>query len=236
MAARTTAKRPILIQPLPLAVFDVDGTLIDSQHAIVAAMTAACGEIGIATPSPANIRRIIGLSLTDAVTLLLPDIGPGVRDALVDAYKRDFARQRGLADHHEPLFEGARAALDALSAAGWLLAVATGKSRRGLAAMLERHGLSGRFVSLQTADDNPGKPHPGMLRRAIAEAGAQAAATVMIGDTSYDMQMGRAAGTRTLGVAWGNHRPADLLDAGAERVVERYDQLPDSVTRLLAPP
>jgi phosphoglycolate phosphatase len=228
--------RPILLQPPHLAVFDVDGTLIDSQHAIVAAMTAACCETGIAAPPPAHIRRIIGLSLTDAVSLLLPDIGAGLRDAVIDAYKRDFARQRSLAEHHQPLFDGARAALDTLSAAGWLLAVATGKSRRGLAAMLERHGLGGRFVSLQTADDNPGKPHPAMLRRAIAEAGAQAAATVMIGDTSFDMQMGRAAGTRTLGVAWGNHRPAELLDAGAERVVERYDQLPASVTGLLAPP
>jgi phosphoglycolate phosphatase len=112
--------------------------------------------------------------------------------------------------------------------------VATGKSRRGLLAIIERHGFEGRFVSLQTADDNPGKPHPAMLRRAIAEAGARIEDSVMIGDTSYDMQMGRSAGVRAVGVGWGYHAPEELLASGADLVVESYPRLVDSLASLFA--
>jgi phosphoglycolate phosphatase len=125
-------------------------------------------------------------------------------------------------------------ALDALEADGWILAVATGKSRRGLLMMIERHGLAGRFVSLQTADDNPGKPHPAMLRRALDEAGALPTEAVMIGDTSYDMQMGRSAGVRTVGVGWGYHGPAELLAAGADLLVDSYPHLVGVLPTLLA--
>jgi phosphoglycolate phosphatase len=101
--------------------------------------------------------------------------------------------------------------------------------------MIERHGFAGRFVSLQTADDNPGKPHPAMLRRAIAEAGAEPGRTVMIGDTSYDMQMGRSAGARTVGVGWGYHAPEELLAAGAHVVVDDYPALVGSLSPLFVP-
>src|SRR6201996_4290746 len=176
-----------------LAVFDVDGTLIDSQHNIVASMLRACERNAIPAPSAEAIRRIIGLSLAEAVTTLLPGLDANLIGRVVEDYKNGFAEMRARPDHYEPLFPGVVEALDALEAEGWVLAVATGKSRRGLLAMIERHGFEGRFVSLQTADDNPGKPHPGMLRRAIAEAGSRAEESVMISDTSYDMQMGRSA-------------------------------------------
>jgi phosphoglycolate phosphatase len=215
-----------------LAVFDVDGTLIDSQHNIVASMVRACERNDLTPPPDEAIRRIIGLSLLEAVMRLLPGQEPDLIGRVVEEYKNGFAEMRQRPDHSEPLFPGATEALDALEQAGWILAVATGKSRRGLLAMVERHGFEGRFVSLQCADDNPGKPHPAMLRRAIAEAGGQAEDTVMIGDTSYDMQMGRSAGARAVGVAWGYHAPSDLLAAGADLVVESYPLLPAALAGL----
>src|SRR5579859_1165718 len=208
-----------------LAVFDVDGTLIDSQHNIVASMVLACERNGLAPPTPEAIRRIIGLSLLEATTTLLPDCEPDLIVRVVEAYKNSFQELRSRADHFEPLFPGVIEALDTLEANGWSLAVATGKSRRGLMLMIERHNLSGRFGSLQTADDNPGKPHPAMLRRALDEVGALPAEAVMIGDTSYDMQMGKSAGVRAIGVGWGYHTRAELLASGADLVVDDYPHL-----------
>jgi phosphoglycolate phosphatase len=215
-----------------LAVFDVDGTLIDSQHNIVASMIGACERNAVPAPSADEIRRIIGLSLQEAVMRLLPGLEDDRIVRVVEDYKNGFAELRARPDHHEPLFPGVMDALDALEADGWILAVATGKSRRGLLAMIERHGLQGRFVSLQTADDNPGKPDPAMLRRAIAEAGARPEESVMIGDTSYDMQMGRSAGTHTVGVAWGYHAPEELLATGADVIVESYPRLAELLASL----
>jgi len=208
-----------------LAVFDVDGTLIDSQHNIVASMQRACERNAIVPPSPEEIRRIIGLSLMEAVARLLPDLDPALLLRVVEEYKNGFQELRARADHFEPLFPGVMEALAALEGEGWTLAVATGKSRRGLLLMIERHGLTNRFVSLQTADDNPGKPHPAMLRRAIDEAGSRPEEAVMIGDTSFDMQMARSAGAHAMGVGWGYHAPAELVEAGAHRVVDSYPDL-----------
>lgn len=218
-----------------LAVFDVDGTLIDSQHNIVASMVLACERNGVVPPAPEAIRRIIGLSLLEAATTLLPEADPALILRVVEAYKDGFQELRNRADHFEPLFPGVIEALDRLTASGWTLAVATGKSRRGLMLMIERHNLSGRFVSLQTADDNPGKPHPAMLRRALDEVGALPAEAVMIGDTSYDMQMGRSAGVCSVGVGWGYHSPAELLAAGADLVVDDYPHLVGTLPTLFVP-
>jgi len=216
-----------------LAVFDVDGTLIDSQHNIVASMVWACERNGIKAPAPEAIRRIIGLSLHEAVAALLPDTDPVQLLRVIEGYKTGFQELRTRADHFEPLFPGVMEALDALESEGWVLAVATGKSRRGLLMMIERHGLEGRFVSLQTADDNPGKPHPAMLRRALDEAGVRPAEAVMIGDTSYDMQMGKSAGVCAVGVGWGYHTSAELLAAGADLVVDSYPHLVGVLPTLL---
>jgi phosphoglycolate phosphatase len=217
---------------LRLAVFDVDGTIIDSQHNIVASMIEACEEHQLPPPTPAAIRQIIGLSLMEAIERLLPEADPEKLRDVAESYKQGFARLRLHPDHYEPMFPGAVAAFDALSRDGWLLAVATGKSRRGLLAMIERHELQGRFISLQTADDNPGKPHPAMLRRAISEAGAVATETVMIGDTSFDMRMGVGAGVHPIGVGWGYHPATELLEAGAERVVASFPELLEHLANL----
>ena len=146
-------------------------------------------------------------------------------EALSRTYKEAFFTMRQGGHVEEPLFQGILPLLDALEAEGWLLAVATGKSDRGLRHCLESHGIRARFVSLQTADRHPSKPHPAMLETAMAEAGALPADTVMVGDTVFDIEMGRAAGARAIGVAWGYHDPAELLAAGAEAVAETPQHL-----------
>ncbi|HIJ63920.1 MAG TPA: HAD-IA family hydrolase [Rhodospirillaceae bacterium] len=214
-----------------LAVFDVDGTLIDSQHAIVSAMQEACRDLGLEAPAPEAVRRIIGLSLVEAVARLMPDLAAEQHQAVAQAYKQCFLAERGAA-RPEPLFPGALEALRDLEQGGWLLGIATGKSHRGLESVIERTGLGGRFVTLQTADDHPGKPHPAMLLRAISEAGLTPGDAVMIGDTVFDMAMGRQAGSGCAGVAWGYHAPEELREAGAHVIVGRYDQLPSALASL----
>jgi phosphoglycolate phosphatase len=206
--------------PLRLAVFDCDGTLVDSQHSIVACMSAAFAAAGLPAPSADAIRRVVGLPLGVCVARLLPAPGDADCARLVDLYKQAFLDLRRGPGLDEPLFPGVRELLDALAEEGLLLGVATGKGRRGLAITLERHGLLGRFVTLQTADDAPGKPDPAMLRRAMADAGAEPATTAMIGDTTYDILMARNAGTAAIGVAWGYHPAEELRAAGAHAVAE----------------
>lgn len=222
--------------PLRLVLFDVDGTLVDSQASIIAAMTAAFGSAGLAVPEPARILSIVGLSLDRAMAQLKPDQDEDVHDALVAAYKEAFRTQR-LADaagHLAPLYPGARAALDHLAGAeGILLGVATGKSRRGLDALIEMHGLTGVFVTRQVADDHPSKPHPAMILTAMAETGCAARDTVMIGDTSYDMDMARAAGVAGLGVSWGYHAAADLRGR-AQDMIDDFAALPAALDRIWA--
>jgi len=210
-----------------LAVFDCDGTLVDSQANICAAVEESFALHGVTIPERAAIRRIVGLSLVEAMRGLLPGADDAQHRAMAEDYKRAFQRMRAtgaLAD--EPLFDGMVAALDRLDAEGWLFGVATGKSDRGLAHVLHLHGLTDRFVTLQTADRHPSKPHPSMIETAMAEAGATAETTVMIGDTSYDMMMARNAGTRALGVAWGYHPADELLACGAHAVAAEVADLP----------
>lgn len=207
-----------------LAVFDCDGTLVDSAASITAAMALAFAADGLAPPDPAATRRVVGLSLPQAVAALLPEADWPRCERLARLYKEAFPAVRARDDFAEPLFEGAIEALTAIEAAGWLLGVATGKSDRGLARCLEAHGLERRFVTLQTADRHPSKPHPAMLRAAIAEAGADHAA--MIGDTCYDIEMAAAAGVDAVGVAWGYHAPGELHAAGARAVAGRFADLP----------
>jgi phosphoglycolate phosphatase len=205
---------------LRLAVFDCDGTLVDSQHSIVACMSAAFAAAGLGAPAAEAVRRVVGLPLAASVAKLSPMLAVAECERVAELYKEAFAdlrRDRAIA---EPLFPGVRDLLDALAAEGVLLGVATGKGRRGLRITLEQHGLLGRFVTLQTADDAPGKPHPEMLRRAMAETGAEAAATAMIGDTTYDIVMALKAGTAAIGVGWGYHPPDELRAAGAHEVVD----------------
>ncbi len=203
-----------------LAVFDCDGTLVDSQVNIIRAMRDAFARVGVSAPNDHAIRHVVGLSLVETMVELLPDADATLHAALADEYRGAYHRLRAAGELAvEPLYPGIAETLVALADDGWRLGVATGKSDRGLALILAHHGLTHHFVTLQTADRHPSKPHPAMLRLAMAEAGAAPTDTVMIGDTAYDMAMSVAAGARAIGVDWGYHDVATLLDAGAETVV-----------------
>lgn len=201
-----------------LAVFDCDGTLVDGQAAVCDAMDAAFAAHGLPAPDRHLVRRSVGLSLPQAVRTLLPDANEELRQGLDQAYRHAFRAAREAGQLVEPLYAGVRELLDSLRQRGWVLGVATGKSDRGLEHCLAMHGLSGHFVTLQTADRHPSKPHPAMLDAALFEAGVMPDKAVMIGDTSYDMVMAVNAGVRALGVDWGYHTPAELTEAGAESV------------------
>lgn len=217
---------------LRLAVFDVDGTLVDSQHNIVSAMTDAWVALNLGIPKPDQVRRIIGLSLTEACAALLPWASPTTHRAMAEAYKEAFRAMRLLPDTAEPLFPGVLEALDILNAEGWLLGLATGKSRRGVDAMIEAHGLAGRFLTIQTADTNPSKPDPTMLRQAAADCGLALDDVAMIGDTAYDMAMASAARAAGIGVSWGYHSLDELYKAGAQVVLDTFDNLSDVLDAL----
>ncbi len=208
-----------------LALFDCDGTLVDSQHNIVTCMNDAFTRAGQPLPTRDAVKRIVGLSLVPAVVSLLPHAEPELQRQIAEDYKTAFQRLRGVGLVEEPLFEGILGALDALQADGWVLGVATGKSDRGLEMCLKHHGLFDRFATLQTADRHPSKPHPSMVAEAMAQTGAQPETTIMIGDTSFDMEMGVAAGARSLGVNWGYHLAQELRDTGAYHVVDHPNQL-----------
>lgn len=209
---------------MKLVIFDVDGTISDSQAQICAAMDYGFAELGLPVPPRAAILSIVGLSLPQAVARLVPEQPVEVQDRIVDYYKKSYQTQRKV--EPAPLYPGAADLLHRLAAREDLfLGVATGKSRRGLEALIAHHGLDGLFVTLQVADDHPSKPHPSMVLTALAETGVAACDAVMIGDTSYDIEMGRAAGVATIGVGWGYHPVEDLVAAGAGRLVQDFAAL-----------
>ncbi len=201
-----------------LAIFDCDGTLVDSGATIFAALRQTFEQHGIAVPPASVCRRVIGLSLVEAMAALLPDAGGPTHVRLSEDYKLHFMALRAAGQVEEPLFDGVIELLDSLEEDGWLLAVATGKSDRGLKHCLDLHGIHARFVSLQTADRHPSKPHPSMVLQAIADAGAAPETTFVVGDTSYDMAMAAAAGTMPIGAGWGYHEAEELILAGAAAV------------------
>lgn len=216
-----------------LAVFDCDGTLVDGQADVCWAMERAFSRAGLTPPETQAVRRIVGLSLPAAVRSLAPDLTEDQNRAVTEYYRSSFRarREEGLLD--EPLYDGIADLLRGLHAKGWQLAVATGKSDRGLAACLAAHGIAGLFTSLQTADRHPSKPHPAMLEAALFEAGAQPGEAVMIGDTSFDMLMARSIGVAAIGVGWGYHGAEELLASGAGRVVGTAAALAEALEEAL---
>jgi phosphoglycolate phosphatase len=219
-----------------LVVFDVDGTLVDSQHHILDAMGFAFGRAGLPLPDRETALAVVGLSLPQAMAALVPHLPPPEIEALVAHYRLSFAEQRLSANGTAPLYPGARAALDRLAARPeTLIGVATGKARRGLDHILAAHGLAHLVATAQTADDHPSKPHPSMLLAALAETGVAPDRAVMVGDTEFDVAMGRAAGMATIGVAWGYHLPARLAAAGADAVIESFDALDDALAAIRGP-
>ncbi len=208
-----------------LCIFDCDGTLVDSQHEIIAAMQRAFNDSGLAQPTAEAIRHIVGLSLRDAVLALLPPTATVSVSQVAAAYVAALAEVRRPAGPLQPLFPGVLDALERLEADGWILGIATGKSRAGLLITLAEHDLTDRFATLQTADAAAGKPSPDMVLNAMAETGARMSETVMVGDTVYDVLMARRAGTAAIGVGWGYHPPAALTAAGACRIVDSFAEL-----------
>ena len=169
---------------LRLAVFDCDGTLVDSAHSIIACMQTACKNMGHPLPDKADIRRTVGLSVEVAITKIFPDMEINQVLSVREEFHRLFGKLRDLRGVHEPLYPSVNETLSALNDAGWLLGVATGKSLKGLKLTLKNHNLHHHFVTLQTADISIGKPDPDMLLKAIRDTGVEKKRTVMIGDTS----------------------------------------------------
>ncbi len=222
------------VSPQKLAVFDCDGTLVDGQAGICEAMEAACAEADIPVPARNDIRRIVGLSLPQALSHLAPKASKDQRAHAVEAYKQAYRASRTEGRLVEPLYDGMAELLLELHGAGWLLGVATGKSDRGLELCLQQHELAHLFVTLQTADRHPSKPDPAMLIAAMADAEIAPEHTVMIGDTSFDMVMAQNAAVRALGVSWGYHAPDELHAEGAEMVAETIADLRAELLRGVA--
>ncbi|MFT3971997.1 MAG: HAD-IA family hydrolase [Amaricoccus sp.] len=218
-----------------LIVFDVDGTLVDSQHLILEAMQVAFDFLGETLPPRETALSVVGLSLPEAMAALLPHRPPEETLKVAESYRRHFSTQRATrgTEASAPLYPGAVAALERLAAdPATRLGVATGKARRGLDHLLDAHGLRRHFVTLQCADDHPSKPHPSMLLTALAESGVPAERAAMVGDTEYDIAMGRAAGLHTVGVTWGYHPAARLRAAGADVVIQDFAELDGALARL----
>lgn len=205
-----------------LAIFDCDGTLVDSGATIHRALQQCFDVHGYECPPRDITKKVIGLSLEEAMASLLPDAD---HFALAATYKEAFIAMRGAGEVDEPLFDGIVETLATLDEEGWLLGVATGKSLRGLNHCLASHGLARRFVTLQTADTNPSKPHRGMALAAMAEAGAEPERTIFIGDTAWDMGCARAAGCAAIGAAWGYHTVEELTADGAHHVASHPREL-----------
>lgn len=213
--------------PLRLVIFDVDGTLVDSQADILGAMHLAFAGEGLLTPSREEVLGVVGLSLDVLMPRLAPDADAGTLARLVQSYKDAYMSLRSAqgGEISSPFYPGARETLEVLRAQpGVLLGVATGKSRRGLDKLIEAHGLEGMFVTRQVADFHPSKPHPAMLLAALSETGVEAENAVMVGDTTFDMEMAQGAGITGIGVSWGYHLAAHLL--AAKHIIDRFEALP----------
>lgn len=220
-----------------LILFDCDGTIVDSQHAISAAMEAAFIAHGLAVPERSRVVEVVGLSLVSAVRELIPDREPELIDSIAETYKEAFGRLRRQATHEEPMFPLARETIHALAATpGVVLGIATGKSRRGVDAIIERENLHRLFETIQTADHHPSKPDPSMVHRAMSETGALPEQTVVIGDTTYDMLMALNARAKAIGVTWGYHPRSALGASGAHALINSYSELPATIDRVLGAP
>jgi phosphoglycolate phosphatase len=216
------------------AIFDCDGTLVDSGGTIHRALGLAFAEHGLELPPRSRAQRVIGLSLVEAMAELAPERDTDLHRRMAETYKDAFVTLRGQKAVEEPLYDGILPLLDALEANGWALAVATGKSDRGLRHCLTSHGLHARFVSLQTADRHPSKPHPSMALQALADCGADPERAVVIGDTAWDIGMAKAAGCHAIGVLWGYHEHGELTAAGADALAERPADVVDQAEQLVS--
>ena len=216
-----------MVRNYRLVVFDWDGTLLDSAGAIVASIQAAARDLGLAPPDEKTARQVIGLGLHDALSQAMPGVPAGDYPRVAERYRHHYLAQ----DHELSLFAGARELVEELADAGYLLGVATGKSRLGLDRALQASGLGAFFHATRCADECNSKPAPDMLLEIMAELGAEPERTLMIGDTTHDLQMARNAGVAALAVGYGAH-PAEIL--AAERplgLFGEFDELKEWLRR-----
>jgi phosphoglycolate phosphatase len=218
-----------------LVIFDCDGTIVDSQAGIVLSMNHAFKSLHMTPPTRAKTLAVVGLSLPEAFSVLAPEAEYETRRELAEKYKSAFRDLDQDPVDCEGLFPDARKVIDALAARGDLiLGIATGKSKRGVERLIDSEGWHGVFQTIQTADDHPSKPHPSMIHTAMRETGAEAGKTIMVGDTTYDIDMALAAGTGALGVTWGYHHKDELTEAGAHAIIDEYHDMPAALDRLYA--
>jgi len=213
-----------------LVLFDCDGTLVDSQHIISAAMDRTFRHYGLDAPGVERTRTVVGLSLSIAIATLLEEAEGARSRAMAESYKDQFMALRASPELNEPLFPGASAVLDRMRLRDdVIVGMVTGKSRRGVRAIVDHHRLDGVFHVVRTADDCPSKPHPAMVLEACAETGLEAHRTIVVGDTEFDMEMATAAGAAPVGVSWGYHPVERLRASGATAVINDFDELDDLI-------
>jgi phosphoglycolate phosphatase len=219
---------------LKLVMFDMDGTLIDTQSLISEHMTQTFVGAGLTPPTPAQSRRVIGLSLPNAIATLMGSDDMELAERMAEDYRGHYRAMLMTGAEREGFYPGARETLDLLhQREDMLLGIATGKGLRGVHRITQMHGIEHYFSTLQTPDNNPSKPHPSMMLTAMAETGAQPHETVIIGDTTFDIEMGKAAGVMAIGVLWGYHEADDLVRAGADILIDRYEDLPEAIDHVL---
>lgn len=211
-----------------LAVFDIDGTLVDSRAIIQRATELAFGRMALAPPTYEAVRLVVGLGLADSLAILAPELEARHHAELIEHYKTVFNDLRREANC-EPLYAGATETLARLERDGWRIAMATGKSRRGVESIIETHNWRDLFHSTHCADDGPPKPHPAMLLAAMQALGAGPAETIMIGDSIHDMRMARAAGVRAQGVSWGFCTRGEVLESGADQCADSFAELDEAL-------
>jgi len=222
-----------------LILFDCDGTLVDSEALIVKAMQMAFENGGLEPPPGSDIRSIVGLSLPFAVEALFNKgndrrLDPDLIKTLSENYKVAYGHLRDVEGCPEPLFEGARdLMLNLVGQDHCVLGIATGKSMIGVQNLLKRFELGSYFVTIQTADNAPSKPHPAMIDQAIRETGVARENCIMIGDTSFDMEMAQAARVKAIGVSWGHHSVEELRSYQPRDIVYDMDQLKKSIYTLM---
>ena len=217
---------------MKLAIFDIDGTLVDSRRVILDAMMQAFDRCDLGDPGFDRIRKVVGLGLREAFCALEPDAPDELISQLQAAYIEAFQIMRETPERREHLYDGALGLLENLHRWGWKLGVATGKSRRGVAHILRLHGLERLFHVSVCADDGPGKPNPFMVEENLRLIGACRQNTLVIGDATHDMGMALAAGVRAVGVAWGFATAEELALAGAHEVHHDYPSLSRSLAWL----
>jgi phosphoglycolate phosphatase len=218
---------------LKLAAFDLDGTLLDSIPSIIIGVSTCWEALGFPAVTPDQIRNIIGLPWEQSIEMLMPGAG-AAEVAMIKEYHAEIARGERAPPERPPetIFPGAIEALDRLEDNGYVLAIVTSRSNRRFQDLIDNAGLAGRFVSVKTADQGPGKPNPFLLNEAMKEAGVEREDTVMIGDTTYDVMTARNAGTGAVGVTWGVHPAEELHGAGAHHVTDAFEHLHDIIEGL----